>query len=45
MLVCRQRGMSNFLLTLHGIQDRMNEALISRVKTLRKRLRQRKQAT
>jgi CelD/BcsL family acetyltransferase involved in cellulose biosynthesis len=45
MLVCRQRSMSNFLLTLHGIQDRMNEALISRIKAVRKQLRQRRQAT
>jgi hypothetical protein len=45
MLVCRRRSMADFLFRLHDIQDRMNEALISRVKTVSKQLRQRRQAT
>jgi len=44
MLLCRQPGMTNFLFRLHGIQDRMNEALIARVKAVRKQLRERRQA-
>jgi hypothetical protein len=45
LLVCRRRSMADLLFRLHGIHDRMNEALISRVKTIRKQLRQRRQAT
>jgi CelD/BcsL family acetyltransferase involved in cellulose biosynthesis len=45
LLVCRQRSMADLLFRLHGIQNRMNEALIGRVKALRKQLRQRRQAT
>jgi hypothetical protein len=44
MLLCRRPSMANFLFRLHGIQDRMNEALISRVKAIRKQLKERKQA-
>jgi hypothetical protein len=45
LLVCRRGSMADLLFRLHGIHDRMNEALISRVKTVRKQLRQRRQAT
>lgn len=43
LLLCRRHGMANLLFRLHGVQDRMNEALIGRVKTIRKRLRERRQ--
>lgn len=45
LLLCRRRSVSNLLLGLHGIQDRMNEALIGRIKAVRKQLRQRRQAS
>jgi CelD/BcsL family acetyltransferase involved in cellulose biosynthesis len=43
LLVCRRHSMIDLLFRLHGIHDRMNEALISSVKKVRKRLRQRRQ--
>jgi CelD/BcsL family acetyltransferase involved in cellulose biosynthesis len=45
LLLCRKGSMADLLFRLHDIQDRMNEALISRVKTIRKQLKQRRQAT
>jgi CelD/BcsL family acetyltransferase involved in cellulose biosynthesis len=44
LLLCRKGSMADLLFRLHDIQDRMNEALISRVKTIRKQLKQRRQA-
>ncbi|MGJ7917412.1 GNAT family N-acetyltransferase [Massilia sp. LXY-6] len=43
LLLCRRHSMANLLFRLHGIQDRMNEVLISRIKTIRKQLRRRRQ--
>jgi Acetyltransferase (GNAT) domain len=42
LLLCRRHGIANLLFKLHGIQDRMNEALIGRAKAVRKRLRERR---
>ena len=44
VLLCRRHGMANMLFKLHGVQDRMNEALIGRVKTVRKWLKERRRA-
>jgi hypothetical protein len=44
LLLCRGRSLTGLLFRLHVIQDRMNNALIERVKTIRKQLRQRRQA-
>lgn len=41
LLLCQRRSMTNLLFTLHGIQDRMNEALISRAKKSIRRSKQR----
>jgi CelD/BcsL family acetyltransferase involved in cellulose biosynthesis len=43
LLLCQRNGLTSLLYRLHGIQDRMNEALIGHVKTLRNHLRQRRQ--
>lgn len=45
LLLCRSRSMTGLMFRLHGIQDRMNEALIGYVKTLRKRQKERKRAS
>jgi CelD/BcsL family acetyltransferase involved in cellulose biosynthesis len=43
LMVCQRNGLTSLLFRLHGIQDRMNEALIGHVKTFRKYLKQRQQ--
>jgi CelD/BcsL family acetyltransferase involved in cellulose biosynthesis len=43
MLLCERHGVNSLLFRLHGIQDRVNEALIGHVKTFRKYLKQRRQ--
>ncbi len=43
LLMCRRNGLTSMLYRLHGVQDRLNEALIGHVKTLRNRLKQRRQ--
>lgn len=45
LLLCRQHGMADLLFKLYSVQNRMNEALIARVKTIRKRLKERRQAS
>jgi CelD/BcsL family acetyltransferase involved in cellulose biosynthesis len=42
LLLCHRYGMTSLLFWLHGVQDRMNESLIGRIKTVRKRLRERR---
>jgi CelD/BcsL family acetyltransferase involved in cellulose biosynthesis len=44
LLMCQRNGLTSLLYRFHGIQDRLNEALIAHLKTLRNRLRQRRQA-
>jgi CelD/BcsL family acetyltransferase involved in cellulose biosynthesis len=43
LMLCQRNGLTSLLFSLHGIQDRMNEALIDHVKTFRKYLKQRRQ--
>jgi hypothetical protein len=43
LMVCQRNGLTSLLFRLHGIQDRLNEALIGHVKTFRKYLKQRRQ--
>ncbi|MGO4476074.1 GNAT family N-acetyltransferase [Massilia sp. 2TAF26] len=45
LLLCRRHGMADLLFKLYSVQNRMNEALIARVKTARKRLKERRQAS
>jgi CelD/BcsL family acetyltransferase involved in cellulose biosynthesis len=45
LLLCQRHGMANLLFSLHGAQDRLNEALIGRVKNFRKWLKERRRAT
>ena len=45
LLLCRTHGMADLLFKLYGVQNRMNEALIARVKTVRKWLKERRQAS
>jgi len=42
LLLCRRHGMADLLFSLHGAQDRMNEALIGRVKGFRRWLKERR---
>jgi CelD/BcsL family acetyltransferase involved in cellulose biosynthesis len=43
LMMCQRNGLTSLLFRLHGIQDRMNEAVIGHVKTFRKYLKQRRQ--
>jgi CelD/BcsL family acetyltransferase involved in cellulose biosynthesis len=43
LLMCQRNGLTSLLYRFHGIQDRMNEALIANIKALRNRLKQRRQ--
>jgi CelD/BcsL family acetyltransferase involved in cellulose biosynthesis len=43
LMLCQRNGLTDLVFSLHGIQDRMNEALIGHVKTFRKYLKQRRQ--
>jgi len=45
LLLCRRHGTADLLFKLHSVQNRMNEALIARVKTVRKLLKERRQAS
>jgi CelD/BcsL family acetyltransferase involved in cellulose biosynthesis len=42
LLLCRRHGVANLVFSLHGVQDRMNEALIGRVKGFRRWLKERR---
>jgi hypothetical protein len=44
LLLCRRYGVTSLLFRLHGVQDRMNESLIGRIKAVRKRLKERRWA-
>jgi CelD/BcsL family acetyltransferase involved in cellulose biosynthesis len=43
LMLCQRNGLTSLLFSLHGIQDRMNDALIGHAKTFRKYLKQRRQ--
>lgn len=44
LLICQRHGMANLLLSLHSVQDRLNEALTGYVKAFRMWLKGRRQA-
>jgi CelD/BcsL family acetyltransferase involved in cellulose biosynthesis len=43
LMLCQRNGLTSLLFKFHGIQDRMNEAMLAQLKTIRNRLRQRRQ--
>lgn len=43
LMLCQRNGLTSLLFRFHGIQDRLNEAMLAQLKTIRNRLRQRRQ--